>query len=186
MTKKLENQNNEKRRAIFLDRDGVINRAIIREGKPYPPSSLEEFEILPGVDEACTRIKKAGYLLIVATNQPDVGRGTLPKDLVEEMHSSLLKQLPIDKVEVCYHPGRGKSNCHCRKPLPGMLVKAAVELGIDLKRSWMIGDRGTDIECGYSAGCTTILIGDGYNEAFKIKPNFRVRNLVEAVTIILG
>ena len=172
-------------RAIFLDRDGVINRALVRNGKPYPPTNLDEFEILPKVFEACKKLKESGYVVVVVTNQPDVGRGTLPQSGVEEIHTFLLKHLPIDRIEVCYHPGRGLSNCNCRKPLPGMLIRAASELGLDLKQSWMVGDRFTDIVCGKSAGCRTILVGGGYNEESKITPDFRTNNLAEAVTIIL-
>jgi len=144
------------RPAVFLDRDGVINRALIRDGKPHPPPSVDEFEILPGVAEACAKLKQAGYLLVVATNQPDVGRGTLKREIVEAMHEHMQRVLPIDRVEVCYHPGKGASECDCRKPRPGMLLRAAKELNIDLTRSFMIGDRWRDIDCGHAAGVTTI------------------------------
>ena len=173
-------------RAIFLDRDGVINRALIRGGKSYPPNSLDEFEILPGVAESCTILKRAGYLLVIATNQPDVGRGTLPRSTVEAIHSLLCEKLPIDHIQTCYHPGIGLSDCDCRKPRPGMLMKAASELGLDLKQSWMIGDRFSDIECGQLAGCRTILIGNGYSETPRVVPDFQVQSLREAVTIILS
>jgi D-glycero-D-manno-heptose 1,7-bisphosphate phosphatase len=173
------------RRAVFLDRDGVINRALERDGKPYPPTSLAEFGILPGVPEACARLKAAGFLLVVATNQPDVGRGTLAQSTVEEIHAHMCKSLPIDRVEVCYHPGKGASDCDCRKPKPGMLLRAARELGIDLARSWMIGDRWRDIDCGHAAGCRTVFIDYGYAEALRQMPDFRVKNLTEATQVIL-
>lgn len=173
------------RRAVFLDRDGVINRALEREGKPYPPGSLEEFEILPEVFEACSRLKAAGYLLIVATNQPDVGRGTLPRSLVDAIHQSMCQRLPIDRVEVCFHPGKGQSDCECRKPRPGMLLKAAAELGVNLSESWMVGDRWRDIDCGHAAGCRTVFIDRAYVETLKHKPDFRVANLLEAAVVIL-
>jgi D-glycero-D-manno-heptose 1,7-bisphosphate phosphatase len=172
--------------AVFLDRDGVINRALTRDGKPYPPSGLDEFEILPGVDEACHRLKQAGFLLIVATNQPDVGRGTIPQSAVEDIHTHLGRALPIDRVEVCYHSGQGASDCDCRKPRPGMLLRAASELGIDLSRSWMVGDRWRDIDCGHAAGCRTIFIDHGYAEALKQQPDFRCGSLREAAAIILA
>src|SRR3984957_17363046 len=111
-------------RIVFLDRDGVINRALERECKPYPPRSLAEFDILPEVPAACANLKAAGFLLIVATNQPDVGRGTFKQEVIEEIHAHMLAQLPIDRVEVCYHPGQGASHCDCRKPKPGMLRRA--------------------------------------------------------------
>jgi len=173
------------RPAVFLDRDGVINRALTRDGNPYPPSSLAEFEILPGVSEACARLKQAGFLLVAATNQPDVGRGTLTQEVVEAIHAHLLRTLPLDRVEVCYHPGKGASDCDCRKPRPGMLVRAARELGIDLHASWMVGDRWRDIDCGHAARCRTILIDYHYTEALRQSPDFRAQSLLEAADIIL-
>jgi D-glycero-D-manno-heptose 1,7-bisphosphate phosphatase len=172
------------RRAVFLDRDGVINRALEREGLPYPPASLAEFEILPEVPAACARLKQAGFLLVVATNQPDVGRGALAQSVVEAIHAHLLRQLPIDRVEVCYHAGRGGPPCDCRKPKPGMLLRAARELGIDLAQSWMVGDRWRDIDCGHAAGCKTIFIDYGYAEALRQKPDFSAGNLAGAADII--
>ena len=174
------------RRAVFLDRDGVINRALEREAKPYPPRTLAEFEILPEVPDALARLKSAGFLLVVATNQPDVGRGTLPREVVESIHAHLLAQLPVDRVEVCYHPGQGASDCDCRKPRPGMLRRAAAVLNIDLGRSWMVGDRWRDVDCGYAAGCRTIFIDRGYAEELRRKPDFSARHLGEAADIILA
>jgi|SRR5208283_31933 len=173
------------RSAVFLDRDGVINRALEREGKPYPPRRLEDFEILPGVPEACAQLKKAGYLLVVATNQPDVGRGTLEENVVTVIHDFLRGQLPIDRVEVCFHPGQGQSDCDCRKPRPGMLLRAARALEVDLPQSWMVGDRWRDIDCGHAAGCRTIFIDRGYSEELRQKPDFQASSLLEAAEIIL-
>jgi D-glycero-D-manno-heptose 1,7-bisphosphate phosphatase len=176
----------EMRRAVFLDRDGVINRALEKESKPYPPTSLAEFEILPEAPAACARLKAAGFLLVVATNQPDVGRGTLKQEVVEKIHAHMTAQLPIDRVEVCFHLGKGLSDCDCRKPKPGMLLRAARELKIDLAQSWMVGDRWRDIDCGHAAGCKTIFIDRGYAETLKHAPDFRVKNLTEVADIILG
>lgn len=175
----------QSRRAVFLDRDGVINRALERDGKPYPPTSLAEFDILPEVPRACAKLKAAGFLLVVATNQPDVGRGTLTQEMVEKIHAHLKTQLPVDLVKVCFHPGKGASDCDCRKPKPGMLIQAANELNIDLSRSWMIGDRWRDVDCGLAAGCKTIFIDRGYAEELKHAPDFSARNLAEAADIIL-
>lgn len=174
------------RAAVFLDRDGVINRPLIRGGKPYPPASLEEFELLPGVVEACRRLKAAGYLLVVATNQPDVGRGTLPRAAVEAIHAQMCQLLPLDRVEVCYAAGGEEPPDECRKPRPGMLRRAARELGLDLGRSWMVGDRWRDIDCGHAAGCRTIFLDHGYDEALRQAPDFRVKSLAEAADLILG
>ncbi len=174
------------KRAVFLDRDGVINRALEKESKPYPPTSLAEFEILPEVPAALAKLKAAGFLLIVATNQPDVGRGTLKQEVVEAIHAHMLARLPIDRVEVCYHAGQGLSDCDCRKPKPGMLQHAARELGIDLTQSWMVGDRWRDVDCGHAAGCRTVFIDYGYAEELKSIPHFSARNLGEAADIILS
>ena len=172
-------------RAVFLDRDGVVNRALERDRKPYPPRNLAEFEILPEVPAACARLKAAGFLLVVVTNQPDVGRGTLSQETVEAVHAEMCRRLPIDRVEVCYHPGQGASECDCRKPKPGMLLRAAQALGIDLAQSWMVGDRWRDIDCGHAAGCRTIFIDRGYAEELRQEPHFSAGNLAEAADIIL-
>jgi D-glycero-D-manno-heptose 1,7-bisphosphate phosphatase len=173
------------RRAVFLDRDGVLNRAIVRNGKPFPPGTVAEFELLPGVEDACSRLKAAGFLLVVATNQPDVGRGTQRRESVEEMHAAICARLPIDRVEVCYDPGGGEPS-EFRKPASGMLVRAATDLGIDLSRSFMVGDRWRDIDCGASAGCRTVFIDYGYDEELRVAPTWRVKDLPEAVTVILA
>ncbi|MDE3067172.1 MAG: HAD family hydrolase [Verrucomicrobiota bacterium] len=174
------------RRAVFLDRDGVINRALDRGGLPHAPASLAEFEILPDAPAACAKLKVAGFLLVVATNQPDVGRGTLKQEIVETIHAEMRRRLPLDGVEVCYHPGKGLSNCDCRKPRPGMLLRAARALDIDLARSWMVGDRWRDVDCGHAAGCRTIFIDRGCAEELRQLPDFRAKNLLEAAEIILA
>jgi len=173
-------------RAVFLDRDGVLNQPKVINGKPYPPASVAEFILLPGVAAACRALKEAGFLLVVATNQPDVGRGTLPQAVVEEIHAHLRRLLPIDRVEVCYDPGGGQPPSEFRKPRPGMLRRAAADLGIDLARSFMVGDRWRDIDCGRAAGCRTIFIDWGYDEPLRQPPDFRVRNLPEAARLILA
>ena len=172
------------KRAVFLDRDGVINRPIVRDGKPYPPMCVEEFELLPGVAEACAKLKAAGLLLIVATNQPDVGRGTLAREVVEAIHVKMCAAVPMDRVEVCYDPGQGVPS-EFRKPAPGMLLRAAHELGISLGKSWMVGDRWRDIDCGAAAGCRTVFVDHGYDERLKVLPDVTVRSLAEAAEIIL-
>ena len=173
------------KRAVFLDRDGVINRPVVRDGKPYPPTTVAEFELLPGVVEACAELKAAGFLLVVATNQPDVGRGTQRREDVEAMHAKMCAALPLDCVEVCYDPGQGQPS-EFRKPAPGMLLRAARELGIDLAQSWMVGDRWRDIDCGAAAGCHTVFIDYGYDEQLRTMPDFRAASLPEAVPLILS
>ena len=173
------------RRAVFLDRDGVLNRAIVRDGRPFPPLRMEDFELLPGVVEACALLRDAGFLLIVATNQPDVGRGLAEQKAVEEIHARMRAMLPIDRVEVCYDPG-GDPPSEFRKPRPGMLLRAAEALGIDLARSFMVGDRWRDIDCGHSAGCKTILVDRGYAEDLRQPPDFRASSLLEAARLIVS
>ena len=173
-------------KAVFLDRDGVINRSLVRNSKPYPPMRVEEFELLPGVAEACAKLKAAGFLLVVATNQPDVGRGTLAREIVEAIHAKMCMVLPLDRVEVCYDAGTAHGQpSEFRKPAPGMLLRAARELGINLAASWMVGDRWRDIDCGATAGCRTIFVDHGYDEALKSPPDFTVHSLAEAAEIVL-
>jgi len=171
--------------AVFLDRDGVLNRALFRDGKPYAPTRLDEVEILPGVKAACRRLKQAGFLLVIATNQPDVGRGTLKQEIVEAIHARLCGVLPIDRVEVSYDSGEEQPPSELRKPRPGMLLRAARELNIDLAGSFMVGDRWRDIDCGHAAGCTTFLVDYGSPEALRRPPDYRVKSLREAADIIL-
>jgi D-glycero-D-manno-heptose 1,7-bisphosphate phosphatase len=170
------------RRAVFLDRDGVINRAIVRNGRPYPPLNLSALEILPGVSEALHFLHEAGWLLIVVSNQPDVARGTAKLADVEAINQHLQKCLPIDEFRICYHDSIDM--CNCRKPLPGALLSAAITHGIDLASSYMIGDRWRDTEAGERAGCKTIFLDYGYDEKQPEKYSHRVRSLAEAVDII--
>jgi D-glycero-D-manno-heptose 1,7-bisphosphate phosphatase len=171
-------------RAVFLDRDGVLNRSIVRDGKPYPPGSPAELEILPGVPEALKRLREAGLLLICVTNQPDVARGTQHRGVVEAINRVIVESLPLDEVLVCYHDDA--DNCPCRKPRPGLLIEAAGRHTIDLKVSFMVGDRWRDIEAGKNAGCKTILVDCGYNERSpQNPPDLRVGSLAESVDWIL-
>jgi len=171
-------------RAVFLDRDGVINRAFVRDGKPLPPPTLQELEILPGVPEALRDLKQHGFELLVVTNQPDVGRGKQSRESLNAMHRSLSASLPIDDIFVCTHTDQEK--CDCRKPLPGMILEAARKHNIDLAASFMVGDRWRDVDAGYNAGCKTILIDYGYSErAPDHAPDLRVRSLREAADWII-
>jgi D-glycero-D-manno-heptose 1,7-bisphosphate phosphatase len=171
-------------RAVFLDRDGVINRVLIRDGRPYPPASLDELEILPGVADALGDLKSAGFRLIVATNQPDVAKGTQRREMVEAFHDRLRQTLPIDAIHVCYHVDA--DGCACRKPRPGMLLEAARVWGIDVARSTMIGDRWRDIDAGRAAGCKTIWVRCDYEEQLPENPDAVVASLWEASRLILA
>jgi D-glycero-D-manno-heptose 1,7-bisphosphate phosphatase len=171
-------------RAVFLDRDGVLNEAVVRDGRPYPPDSLENLRMVPDAPAALADLKKAGFLLVVVTNQPDVARGAQSKAAVEEMNAALAAQLPIDDFFVCWH--QDGDQCACRKPKPGLLLEAAKRHGIDLPSSFLIGDRWRDIDAGASAGCRTILIERHYRERQPAaNPDFRAVSLEDAAKWIL-
>ena len=150
------------KRAVFLDRDGVINQAILRDGKPYPPSTIEELKIVEGAAEALSDLKQAGFLLIVVTNQPDIARGTRSRATVDAIHQALRETLPVDDFFVCPHDDADR--CDCRKPQPGLLLRAAEKYDINMPRSFMIGDRWRDVDAGTSAGCATVWIDYSYRE----------------------
>src|SRR3990172_4574930 len=166
------------RRGVFLDRDGVINRAIVRNGRPHPPSNLSELEILPGVPEALASLRAEGFRLVVVTNQPDVARGTQTREAVEGLHAALRKRLPLDEFRICYHDDADR--CACRKPAPGLLLQAAHELELDLASCFMVGDRWRDIEAGQRAGCATVFIDYGYAERQPESFRVKVTSLAEA------
>jgi D-glycero-D-manno-heptose 1,7-bisphosphate phosphatase len=165
-------------KAVFLDRDGVLNRSLVVNGKPYPPQDIAEFEILPGVADGLALFKSLGFLCVVVTNQPDVRTGKQSLEKVESFHRFLRQELPIDDVKVCYHIS--DDGCVCRKPKPGMLVEAADELGISLSHSVMIGDRWRDIEAGESVGCRCFLVDYNYPES-----NGRIGEHIQRVSGVL-
>lgn len=169
--------------AVFLDRDGVLNEAIVRNGKPCPPRDLSEFVITSGAGRALEKLKQEGFLLVVVTNQPDIARGKTNRADVDEINAQLAAILPLDAVEVCEHDDNAR--CDCRKPKPGMILRARERLGLDLAGSFMVGDRWRDIEAGQRAGCRTILIGDGYGEDFPCAPTIKVRSLPDAASWII-
>lgn len=171
-------------KAIFLDRDGVINSSLIFNDKPFAPLSLDEFEIIPGVIRGLERLKLAGFLNIVVTNQPDLSTGKQTLESLNHIHKYLLKECPIDGIKVCSHTSM--HFCDCRKPRPGMLIEASKELDIDLSESYMIGDRWSDIEAGQRAGCkNTFFIDYGYKEKKPSGEFILVESLSDCVQIIL-
>jgi D-glycero-D-manno-heptose 1,7-bisphosphate phosphatase len=172
------------RSAVFLDRDGVINRAFIRDGTPCPPVSLRDLEILPHVPEALSVLKAQGYSLVVVTNQPDVARGTASRESVDSIHERLKDELGLDAIFTCFHDDADE--CDCRKPKPGLLFRAAHDLGIDLTSSFMVGDRWRDVEAGRRAGCRTLFVDCGYGESPSGSSDFCVGSLLEASGIILA
>lgn len=148
--------------AVFLDRDGVLSRALVVDGQPATPMRAAEFEVLPDVARICRSLHDDGFLLVVVTNQPDIARGLLPPAELSLMHAILKAQVPLDDIGVCPHDDA--DGCSCRKPAPGMLFDAAREHGIDLAASFLVGDRWRDIEAGRRAGCRTILIDHHWQE----------------------
>lgn len=171
------------KRAVFLDRDGIINRAVVRDGKPYPPATVEEFELLPGVEGAIHALREAQFLVIVVTNQPDVATGVQRRQVVEAMHDKLRAAGLCDGIKVCYHTD--SDGCDCRKPKPGMLIEAAREWQIDLAQSFMVGDRWRDVAAGKAAGCYTFFVDCEYRERRADSPDAVVGSLEEAGRFIL-
>jgi len=173
------------RRAVFLDRDGVLNRVLLRNGKPYPPRSIEEMIIPQGVGPALARLQAAGFLLIVLTNQPDIARGSLTWADLDAMHEHMSRVLPLDAFRVCDHDD--SSCCPCRKPKPGLIIHAANDFGIDRTASFMVGDRWRDVDAGAAAGCRTVWIDMGYSERGpSTQPSAKVSGLGEAADWILA
>lgn len=169
--------------AVFLDRDGVINEGIVRDGKPYAPQSIEEFRLLAGVEQAVGALKDRGFTVVVVTNQPDVRTGVQRLEVVEEMHRKLMEWLPLDAIKACYHTD--EDNCNCRKPKTGMITEAAQEYAIDPTVSFMVGDRWRDVAAGNAAGCRSFFIDYGYRERRPEGDYDTVSSLGEAVGKIL-
>ncbi|WP_269715454.1 D-glycero-alpha-D-manno-heptose-1,7-bisphosphate 7-phosphatase [Caulobacter sp. NIBR2454] len=151
------------RRAIFLDRDGVLNRVVWRDGKPASPRHVDELQIVTGVEAALRDLKAMGFLLFAVTNQPDVRRGLMTDAALDELHAALARALPLDEIAACRHDDR--DGCACRKPKAGLLLDLAERWNIDLAGSWMVGDMDRDTICGRAAGVSTILLARPYNSA---------------------
>lgn len=171
-------------KAVFLDRDGIVNRAIVRDGKPFPPATSEELEIPSGTFTSLLQLANVGYVLIGITNQPDVARGSQSRQTVESFNTFLLSKLPIREIFVCYHDDM--DNCDCRKPKPGLILQAAKKYSLDLSQSWMIGDRWKDIAAGQAIGLKTIFVDYHYAETYKGLPaDFTVEDTSFLADIIL-
>ena len=162
----------------------MLNKAVVKDGKPYPPVNFEQMQILEGVEQAVKQLKEAGFQLVVVTNQPDVARGTTSKEEVEQINRFLAKRLGIDEFRTCFHDS--KDGCNCRKPLPGAILDSAKSRGIDLSHSFMVGDRWRDIEAGQAAGVKTVFIDYGYDERQPIAYDLKASSLLDAVPFILG
>jgi D-glycero-D-manno-heptose 1,7-bisphosphate phosphatase len=171
------------RPAVFLDRDGVLVIPEFRDRRSCAPRRVEDFRLYPEAAASLQRLKRAGFLLAVITNQPDVGNGLIPRSEVDAMHEIMTRQLPVDAIKSCFH--RQDDHCDCRKPKPGMILDAAQELGVNLEISFMVGDRGSDIEAGHAAGCTTVFIDLGNAEPAPAAPDYVVHSIGEAADVII-
>jgi len=175
----------KKSQAVFLDRDGVLNKAIVISGKPYAPRKHEDFKIYNDVPVLIEKLKKRGYSIVIITNQPDIGNGITNKKELFKMHEELNQTMMIDKIYTCMH--KQDANCSCRKPKSGMLMKAKNDLNIDMESSWMIGDRWSDVLAAKNAGVKSIFIDRGYKETqLKLIKCQIVKNLKEGIDIIIG
>jgi D-glycero-D-manno-heptose 1,7-bisphosphate phosphatase len=171
------------RPAVFLDRDGVLNRVFVRDGVTHPPATVEEFELLPGAAGAVRRLHAAGFALVVVTNQPGVARGTQTRQGVETIHDHLRAALPMLEVLACWHDSG--DNCACRKPNPGLVLEAVRRWRLDPRRSFLVGDRWSDVIAGQAAGCRTVLVETPYSGRARCQPDHCVRDLAEAAEWIL-
>jgi D-glycero-D-manno-heptose 1,7-bisphosphate phosphatase len=172
------------RRAVFFDRDGVLNEAIMRQGVPHPPASVSDLRVAAGAADMVRAVREAGWLTIVVTNQPDVARGATTLECVDAINAEIVERLGVDAIYTCPHDDA--DGCECRKPKPGLLLRAARDLGIDLAESFLIGDRAKDVACGRAAGCTTIFVDHGYAETHRDPgADFTVKTLTEAAAAVL-
>ena len=178
----------DRKPCVFLDRDGVLNLPLIGDGRPHPPRHLEEFKLYADALNGCERLKQAGFLLVVVSNQPDVGRGTQSRAIVDAMNDRLAALIPVlDRIETCFHGGTDfHQPCLCRKPKPGMLHRAAEMMLIDLPNSYLIGDRWRDVDCARAAECRAIFIDRGYSETLRLLPDVTVASFDAAVTAVLA
>lgn len=168
--------------AVFLDRDGVITIPLELDNKGYAPRSISEFRFYEGSDSSIKRLRLLGFLTIVVSNQPDVGNGFLEESVLEQMNKMLIQELEIDEVNNCIH--NREAGCNCRKPKPGMILDAATKWNIDLTKSWMVGDRDSDIVSGREAGCKTIFINRGWGSETGNESDYVCNSLQEAVDLI--
>ncbi len=171
-------------RAVFFDRDGVLNDAVVKNGHPFPPASVDELRIDSAAPESIARLRDRGFAIVVITNQPDVARGTTSRDAVEAINDRLAAELAIDAIYTCFHDNTDA--CECRKPKPGMLLAAARDHGIDLGSSYVVGDRWSDVAAGREARCRTVWIERGYDEKQPLDADARVASLASACDWIVN
>lgn len=169
-------------KAIFLDRDGVLNRSLVRNGKPYAPILLKDFHILSGVKKTLKYLKKKNYLLIVITNQPDIKSGKLKLNKLLKMNNILINKLKINEIFICKHDDR--DCCNCRKPKNQLIENAIKKYSIDRRKSFLIGDRKKDIEAGLRSRLKTIYINKNYKESKPKNFDFECDNIKNALFYI--
>ena len=170
--------------AVFFDRDGIINQAVVRDGCPYPPASLDELHLIPGTIVSMEKLSKAGYALFGITNQPDVARGTQSREMVEIINAFIQNHTSVKEIFVCYHDNQDQ--CDCRKPKPGLIFQAAEKYSLDLSQSWMVGDRWQDIAAGQAAGLKTIFVDYKYSEPYQGSPaTYNIEDTISVAPIIL-
>jgi D-glycero-D-manno-heptose 1,7-bisphosphate phosphatase len=172
------------RRAVFLDRDGVLNRSRLVDGVPTPPCSIGEVEILAGVIEGIKILKEHLLVPVVVTNQPDTARGLSTQSQVHSINHYIGSVTDIEYFYTCFHDDA--DNCDCRKPSIGLLKRAAKDLDLDIQNSFMVGDRWRDISAGQAAGCKSFFIDYSYPEKQPEMPFTKVSSLLEAVGIVIG
>lgn len=169
--------------AVFLDRDGVLSKGYVRDGKSYAPRKIVDFKLLPYAITSVEKLRKIGFLVIVVTNQPDINNGLVTIEAVNTMHSILRKKTKIIDIFLCPHSKN--EHCSCRKPKPGMLIEAAQKYNINLSKSFMVGDRASDIEAGLAAGCRTIFINRNYKEPIPVNQEKTVHSINSASNYII-
>ncbi len=173
------------RPAVFFDRDGILNYAVVKDGKPYPPADADAMVLVDSAGTVLASLKARGYLLVCVTNQPDVARGIRSRENVLAMNQKVRDNLPLDDLLTCFHDNANA--CDCRKPKPGMLLNAARKWNIDLGQSWMVGDRASDVAAGRAAGCRTIFVNRHYSEKKPEPPaDFVCTELNEILAIIFS
>lgn len=171
-------------RAVFFDRDGVLNHTSVINGKPFAPKRFDDFVLVPDLKKQISRLSRLGFKIFVVTNQPDVGMGVTSVAEVEKMHSAIRTAINPDDIYACFHTREDR--CKCRKPRPGMLYDAASKHGVNPSKSFLIGDRYSDIKAGISFGCKTILIDKNYNEEVTCQPWRKAANLSSAIDVVIS
>jgi D-glycero-D-manno-heptose 1,7-bisphosphate phosphatase len=168
--------------ALFLDRDGVVNYSIVRDNKPYAPLNLNELKIIPGIKSVINIFKQRKFKIFVITNQPDVARGKVKKEEIDEINTIVQTQLSIDEVFTCYHDNQDQ--CDCRKPKSGAFIALSQKYNIDLTKSIMVGDRAKDIEAAKNVNCPSVFIDYGYNELKPLDQNYTIYGTSELLTCL--